>query len=192
MIEALPKRLRQLLAIFLLVLVIAAFWLVTVVPLSAKLGELHDRIDQERTMLGRLTAAASDPTGAVEVKQKAIAALMNSVLIQGGSESIRISAVQSQVMDVLAVQRLKPRSTRNLTARERNGFRLVGVQLHLSAPIDQLQAVLHAIEQHKPLLLVEALHITPIVIAGGDGEEERGILEARFDVFGIEAKQKGQ
>ncbi len=192
MIEALPKPLRQLLAITLLLLVIATVWMVTVVPLSAKLGELQDRIDQERTMLGRLIAAASEEAGPTEVKQNAIAARMNSLLIQGESESIRVSSVQSQVMEVLASHRVKPRSTRNLTARERSGFRLVGVQLHLAAPIEQLQAVLLDIEQHKPLLFIEALHVTPILLSGAAADEERGMLEARFDVFGIEAKQKRQ
>lgn len=192
MIEALPKPLRQLLAITLLLLVIATVWMVTVVPLSAKLGELQDRIDQERTMLGRLIAAASEEAGPTEVKQNAIAARMNSLLIQGESESIRVSSVQSQIMEVLASHRVKPRSTRNLTARERSGFRLVGVQLHLAAPIEQLQAVLLDIEQHKPLLFIEALHVTPILLSGAAADEERGMLEARFDVFGIEAKQKRQ
>ena len=95
-------------------------------------------------------------------------------------------------MEILATHRVKPRSTRNLTARERNNFRLVGVQLQLAAPIEQLQAVLLDIEQHKPLLLIEALHVTPILLSGVAGEEERGMLEARLDVFGIETKQKGQ
>ena len=143
-------------------------------------------------MLGRLATASAEETAPADSRQKAVAARMNSLLIQGESESIRVSAVQSRVMEVLAIHRVKPRSTRNLTARERGGFRLVGVQLHLTAPIEQLQAVLHQIEQHKPLLFVEALHISPIVIGGGAGEEERGMLEARFDVFGVEAKQKGQ
>ena len=192
MIETLPRPVRQALAVGLLLLVIAAVWMVTVAPLSAKLGELQDRIEQERTMLGRLATASAEETAPADSRQKAVAARMNSLLIQGESESIRVSAVQSRVMEVLAIHRVKPRSTRNLTARERGGFRLVGVQLHLTAPIEQLQAVLHQIEQHKPLLFVEALHISPIVIGGGAGEEERGMLEARFDVFGVEAKQKGQ
>jgi general secretion pathway protein M len=192
MIETLPKPVRQALAVGLLLLAIAAVWMLTIAPLSAKLGELQDRIDQERTMLGRLVAASAEETGPADSRQKAIAARMNGLLIQGESESIRVSAVQSRLMEILASNRVKPRSTRNLTARERGGFRLVGVQLHLSAPIEQLQAVLHEIEQHKPLLFVEALHISPIVTGGGTGEEERGMLEARFDVFGVEAKQKGQ
>lgn len=192
MIGKLPKPVRQSLAVGLLLLAIAAVWMLTIVPLSAKLGELQDRVAQERTMLGRLAAASAEEPGPAESRQKATAARMDSLLIQGESESIRVSAVQSRVMEVLSIHRVKPRSTRNLTARERGGFRLAGVQLHLTAPIEQLQAVLHELEQHKPLLFVEALHISPIVINGGAGEEERGMLEARFDVFGVEGKQKGQ
>ena len=192
MIEALPKPLRQALALTLLAMAVGALWFVTVVPLSAKFTDLQDRIEQERVMLGRLTAAASDETGTNEVKQRAVASRMSSLFIQGESESIRVSSVQSQLMEILASHRAKPRSTRNLTARERNNFRLVGVQLQLAAPIEQLQAVLLDIEQHKPLLLIEALHVTPILLSGVAGEEQRGMLEARLDVFGIETKQKGQ
>ncbi len=192
MIGKLPRPIRQLLAVGLLLLAIAAVWMMTIAPLSAKLGELQDRIEQERIMLGRLAAASAGQPGPAEGQQNAVAARMNSLLIQGESESIRVSAVQSRVMEVLSIHRVKPRSTRNLTARERGGFRLAGVQLHLTAPIEQLQAVLHELEQHKPLLFVEALHISPVVINGGAGEEERGMLEARLDVFGVEARQKGQ
>jgi Type II secretion system (T2SS), protein M subtype b len=192
MMSALPKPVRQAIAVLLLILSAATLWFITVAPLSANLGELQDRIEQERLMLGRLTAAANEDPGDNETKQRALSARMSSLFIQGESESIRVSSVQSQLMEILNKNRVKPRSSRNLAARERNGFRVVGVQLQLSAPIEQLQAVLLDIEQNKPLLMIEGLHITPNMLSGMAGDEERGMLEARLDVFGIEAKQKGQ
>ena len=192
MMDRLAKPVRQAVALALLVVAIWALSLLTVVPLAAKISDLQDRLERERTVLGRLNAATRDGGSGVEAEQRALAGRIGNLFIQGESESIRVASVQSQVMAILGAQRVKPRSTRNLPARERNNLRLVGVQLQLTAPIEQLQAVLLDIEAHKPLLFVEAMHISPVNVSGVPGEDLRGMLDARLDVFGVEKQQKGQ
>lgn len=187
----LAKPLRQLLAVVLVIAALGTIALFTVVPVVARITELQERIEQERQMLGRLALAASDDGGAIDARQKAVAGRLSGIFIPGESESIRVSYIQSQLIDILTTQRLKPRSTRNLPARERAGLRLVGVQMQVTVPIEDLQVLLRDIEAHKPPLLIQSLHVTPSNNPGVNGDDLRGMLDARIDVFGIEPQKKG-
>ena len=192
MMYSLAKPLRTLLAVVLLLATVAAIVFFTVVPVIARVGELQEQIEQERTVLGRLTTAAADDGSSTDVKQKAVAARVGGLFLPGESESIRVSYVQSELITILSTNRMKPRSTRNLPARERNQMRLVGVQLQVTAQIEQVQLLLRDIEAHQPPLMIESLHITPVANFGGGGEDMRGMLDARIDIFGVEPQKKGQ
>lgn len=191
MMYSLSKPIRQLLAVTLLVVALGALAMFTVMPVVARVTELQDRIELERQVLGRLAVAAVDDGGAAEARQRIVAGRLSGLFLPGESESIRVSYVQSQLIDILTAQRLKPRSTRNLPARERTGLRLVGVQMQVTVPVEELQVLLRDIEAHKPPLLIEALHITPVTNLGGNADDTRGMLDARIDVFGIEPQKKG-
>lgn len=190
MMYSLAKPLRQALAVSLLVAVVSFVLMTTVVPVMARIGELEERIEQQRTILGRLTVAATDDGSSADARQRAVAARIGRLFLPGESEAIRVSYIQSQVVELLGKEGMKPHSTRNLPARERSGLRLVGVQFQISAPIEQLQALVHGIEAHQPPFLIEAIHITPVSSFGGSGDDTRGMLDARIDVYGIEPQAK--
>ncbi len=191
MIEQLPLALRRCLAAGLLVLALAGLAAVTIWPLMSRLADVQERIEQERLVLGRLLAATGDTGNVLQLEQQAKAARASGLFIEGESESIRLASLQSQLLDIIGSHKVKPRTTRNLPTRERNNLRLVGVQIQLAAPIDRLQRILLDIEGHKPVLLIESLHITSAGQANVPGDEERGMLDARLDIVGIEARQKG-
>ena len=191
MIYRLARPVRQFLALALLFIAFGAVCLATILPLAAKIFELRERIEQERSILGRLNGVKIDDRESVDSVQRAIAGRIGALVIPGESESIRVAAVQSQLMEILTKNRVKPRSTRNLPGRERNGLRLVGVQVQLAAQVEQLQAALLAIEAHKPYLIVDAMHITVASVSIAAGEDIRGLLDVRLDVFGVENQQKG-
>lgn len=188
MIYHLSKPIRRLLAVALLVLAVAIFWGLVVSPLRARLADLDDRIEQERGILGRLSAIASDQAGARELDRRTKAALASGLFLDGESEAIKLASLQSRLSEIIAANGTKLRSARNLPPRERNDVRLLGVQLQLSAPIEQLQKILLTIEEQKPLMLIDSLQITPLAFSN---EEERGMLDARMDVFGVESRRKG-
>ena len=48
------------------------------------------------------------------------------------------------------------------------------------------------VESHRPVFLIEQLHVTAAAQTAGTGGEEQGLLEARLDVFGVEAQPKPQ
>ena len=191
MIYRLARPLRQLLALALLVVAVGAVCLMTIVPLASKILDQKDRIEYERTVLGRLNSEKIDEVGSVDSMQQAISNRIGGLAIPGESESIRIAAVQSQLMELLGRNNVKPRSSRNLPGRDRSGLRLVGLQVQLTAQIENLQAALLAIEAHKPYLFVGAMHVTVATVAGSVGEDIRGLLDVRLDVFGVEYQPKG-
>ncbi len=160
--------------------------LLTVVPFMSQLAAARERLEQERSVYGRLLDATQTLSMAEQLAQGSRAAKTTGLFIEGESESIRLASLQSQVVDIIAAHGVKPRSARMLQTRERNTLKLVGVQLQLTATTEQLQKILLQIEAHRPILLVETLHLTTANAASAD--EDRGLLEARLDIVAIEAR----
>ena len=190
MIYSLPKFARRLLAVGLLVAPLGALGYFVANPIVGHIGELKEQIEQERLLAGRLTALTGDDSAKRALEQQTKQAKASGLFIEGESESIRFAALQSNISAIAGANGVKLRSARNLPARDKNELRLVGVQLQLTAPIDKLQKILLDIEQHKPALFVEFLQITP-AFAARSVDDEVGMLEARFDVYAVESRQKG-
>lgn len=191
MIYALHKTIRRLLAVSLLLGVIGAFGAFIVKPVWAHITDLQERIEQSRMMVGRLAAATSDDGARKQLEQQTQAAQKAGLFIEGESESIRLSALQSRLSGIVAAQGVKLRSARNLSGRDKNELRLIGVQLQMVVSIDRLQRIMFEIEQHKPTFIIENVQITPMNLSRTPDDEQVGQLDARLDVFAIEAKQKG-
>lgn len=192
MIYRLAKPIRQALAVLLLVAAVGAILLLVVLPVTNRIADLGDRIEQERAVVGRLLTAATDVGEASQSRQQGAAGRMRALFVQGESEAIRIAAIQARLIEILGVHKVQPRSARNLPAQERNNLRLAGIQLQFAAPIEKLQAILLDIESHRPVFLIEQLHVTAAAQSAGTGGDDRGLLEARLDVFGVEAQPKPQ
>ena len=186
----LAKPIRQLLAVALLLLVAAAVVSLTVVPLYARISDLDDRIQQERITLGRLSALGQDEGAARELDSLAAAARSKGMFLEGESESIRMANLQSLLAEIIAANGVKPRSIRNLPARDRNELRMLGVQLQLVATIEDLRKILVAIEEQRRVLIVEQMQVAPLTGTWIGNEDQKGTLDIRFDIFGVEGRQK--
>ena len=191
MMYTLSKPIRQLLAVALLAVSLGVIGLFVAAPVWSHVAGLKDRIEQERMMAGRLAHAANDDGARRVLEQQTKAAKAAGLFIEGDSESIRLAAMQSSLSAIATANGIKLRSARNLPSREKSDLRLVGVQLQLVAPIDKLQKVLLDIEQAKPSLFVDSLQVTPVALSRVSDDEQPGLLDARFDVFAVETRQKG-
>jgi Type II secretion system (T2SS), protein M subtype b len=185
MMYRIPLILRRALAVAILLATVGLVALLTVVPYLSQLAAARERLSQQRTLHGQLLETTSR-IGTEQPSPAARTPTTTGLFIEGDSEAIRLASLQSQVMDILTAQAVKPRSTRNLQTRERHTLKLVGVQVQLTATVEQIQKILLDLEAHRPVLLVEALHLTPASSVGTD--DDRGILEARLDVLAIEAR----
>lgn len=174
-----------------LIVPIALLMILAINPLWAYISDLQDRIWQERLILSRLTEFTNEERAKRVLDQETKSAKSFGLFIEGESETIRLSTLQSNLSSIVSANGIKLRSARNLPPREKNELRLLGVQLQLIAPLDKLQKILLDIEQAKPTLFVDALQIMPTVTSRLPDDEQPGLLDVRFDVFAVETRQKG-
>jgi general secretion pathway protein M len=187
MIYRLPKRARQICAVMLVFLPVGLFALLVIDPLYAHLSGLRSQIEQERTLVGRLTAVAGSQASVSSTESLSKLESDIGLFLPGESEAIRLANLQSRLSEIVSGKGIKLRSARNLPSKERYDLHLLGVQLQFAAPVEQLQPILAAIEAQKPLLFVEGLQVTPLA---NSSEDEKGNLDTRFDVFGVGSARK--
>lgn len=185
MIYRFSKTNRQLIAVGLLFAIVAVLALGIAWPLVASSVELSDSIEAERSLLGRLQRVVDQSSANTEDPAKTIAT--SDLFIKGGSDSIRIATLQSELSAILAANGVKPRSARALPNRTRDDLKLVGVQLQIISPVAQLQKIMLDIERHKPALFISSLQITPSSMTGLPNEDDKAALDARLDVLAVEA-----
>jgi hypothetical protein len=186
----LPRPLRQIAAVALLVLVVAGVALATVVPLAARVAELREEIEAERVVLGRLTAVAARSSETAEHERIGRAALDSGAYLQGESEALLAAGLQTTLAQLAAASRVRFASTRALAPRERDATRLIGVSVQFKAEVEQLRALLFRIESHRPFLFVEGLQMRPVSPFSQSSPELNGLLDVRLDVFGAPRGKK--
>lgn len=184
------KPVRQAAALGMLVLAIAALLRLTIAPIYSHIASIEDKIYQHRMTLGRFEAIARDENTAQNLMQQTKSARAAGLFLEGESDSIRMAGLQSLMAELGQANGIKYRSVRNLPSRERNELRLMGVQLQFVANIESLRKFLVAIEEQRRVLFVSALQVSPLTGTWVSNEDQRGMLDIRFDVFGVEPRQK--
>ena len=189
MIEALRTLINKLLALVLLGVV--AYGVVTFVikPFSVQYADLEDGIETQRALLGRLAAAAERAKTVQESKSRPDPANKGPVFLEGESDAIRISSLQSKLSETAQSIGAQLSSTQAVQARESSGVRLVGVQTQFSTTLEQLQKFMFDLETARPMLFVETLHVS----RGPDRDgQEVSDLDVRLVVLGATPREKGQ
>lgn len=181
----LSRATRRVAAVGLLALVLAFAALTTVVPLAARVAELRDQIEMERTLLGRLTVVAARKTKMSEYEQVGRAAIESGAYLKGDSEALMAAGLQTSLAQLAAATRVRFNSTRALPPRERDAMRFIGVSLQFRAEIEQLRAFLFRIESHRPFLFVEGLQVRPVSPFSQSDAKLHGLLDVRLDAFGV-------
>jgi hypothetical protein len=187
----LPKPIRQLLAVALLVGTVLAVLGLGVMPVATHVGDLQTQIEQERLVLAHLLAAERNGPDIREAAKLAQTASAARLTVDGESDAIRAANLQSLVGGIAAKSGLQMRSLRNLPARDRNELRMLGVQVQFLATVEQLRRALVEIEAQQPYLFVDTLQITPLPGAIAAGGDNGGTLDVRIDVLGAVARPKG-
>jgi hypothetical protein len=79
-------------------------------------------------------------------------------------------------------------SARRLPDRERAPFKLTGLGITLVTDIESLQKLLHAMENGRPYLFVEAADFSS---QGGANSTREGppLIEVRLDIFAIQQRK---
>ena len=168
----------------LLALAYGAYTLV-IEPLAREQAELADNITAQRSLLGRLQVAGSN---GVNSGQRPSSRDAGPVFLDGESDAIRISGLQSKLNEAAQGIGARLSSTQALPPRELQGVRLIGIQTQVSTTLEQLQKFLFELETAQPQLFVETISVS----RGPDREgQEVSELDIRLTVLGATQRPKG-
>lgn len=185
MISAVRRIMSQLLALALVAIVFYGAVKIVIKPIADQQQDVEEGISAQRALLGRLLEASSQ-----EKKPELQGAGDQApVFIEGETDAIRIASLQSRLSE--AAQNIGARlsSTQAVQPRETRNVRLIGVQTQFSTTLGQLQKFVFDLETAKPLLFVDALHIS----RGPDRDgSETNELDVRLVVLGATPHEKGQ
>jgi general secretion pathway protein M len=175
-LDALPKPVRRIAALCLLVLALALAGLVATAPfvrmaaLGEELAELRDLLAQQQ----RLAAAASGrPTQAGR-----------EVLIAGDSSGMGGAELQRLISELARQNALSPRSTQVLPAKREGDLTVLAVEVSLQGGIQGLRALLHALETGAPVLFIDALSVKTVA---QQAASRPALLDVSFKVRGYGA-----
>lgn len=153
-----------------------------IAPYSDYIAELKARLEQQQLLIARLQRVAAQEMRLSELEMRAKASARSASFISGPSDAIITANLQSRVAKLASDSGVRVRTTRALPERERNGLRMLGIQVQLAADIEQVQRIIHAIESTEPLLFIESAQLTAATARHSeDGHAEP--LEARLDIF---------
>lgn len=185
----LPKPVRQLAAVALLVAALIGAYAAAVEPLWRHFADSRQRIAEGRVVLGRLVAAAGRGAEAEAIERAAASAPLAGLLLKGDTEAIQLAGLQSIVGEAASKRGLRITSARPLPALTVNGQRLLGVRFDVRGDLATLQQLLHGVESGSPLLFVHGVQLRR---TGGAPIQEGGLsLDASISVYGVQPMSKG-
>lgn len=184
MTAAMPTgRVGQALAIALVALVLLAAWLAVAAPLLDLHAERAAALDGRAALARRMAQVA---TGLPELRQAAAAAAgpVAPTLIEGASDAVAGAVLLQGMQDMAGRAGATLSSTETLPVEAAGAYRRIGVRVALSAPWPVLVALLRAVADASPQLLVDDLQLHGARQFGTAGEPP---IDASFVAFGFRA-----
>ncbi|MEQ1718043.1 MAG: type II secretion system protein GspM [Hyphomicrobium sp.] len=183
MMSTLIKPVRQFAALALLASVLAGFGVFVVAPFAAQLSALATGLQNKREILGRLNDFSRDNGEALALQARLKSRDVESLVLTGSSDALKAARLQTALSDMAATHSLRLRSTRALTPRTRDTLRLIGVEAGFEASLEQLQAILLAIDAHQPVMVVSQLHIAAAPAVSLDATASGAVLDITLEVL---------
>lgn len=197
MSAAFSSPLRKLTALLLLMATIAAAYLLVAEPLVARIGELEDRLQAERLLLGRLRAIEATakqpqdagPAGTGETLKSSI----GDVFLSGESAGVMAARVQESLQMMARANNMNVASMRTVGIRQNDGLSLVGIEAEVEGGLAGLQKMLLTMEASRPVLLVDTMQVTPAsnAVARKGPSNGEPSLNVRLLVFGASRDRLG-
>jgi hypothetical protein len=188
-------------ALGLLAGVLAAAYALVIEPISRRIGTALDRIATERTLLARLDQAAVNAAAKTSARAAAdqLAGAtgnppLSALVLDGESEAVMAARLQSVVQSAAGrAEGVRISSTRSLPPRERDGLRLIGLEVRCTASLEAAQKLLIGLEGSRPLVLIEVLQLTPASPRSGSDETPRiDVFDVRIELYGAAGRGSKQ
>lgn len=178
-------------ALAMLGLALFAVYLIVAAPVVGRLSGLRERIEEQRSLLGRYLAAAGMEKEADRIDLQSKSAAGSRVFLPGNSDAVRLAQLQSLASRVAQAEGVTVRSARSLQPRERDGVKFLGIEAQLSCTIEQLQRIVHTLESDQPYLFIDTLQVTPPRAAPEQDPMAAARLDVRIGVLGAVPLRKG-
>ena len=160
MTSALPEGRRgQALAVSLVVLAAFLLWLGVLGPLAGWYADRSETLDQLRARAAR-EAALIETLPALRAEADSVAKTPTRAVLAGGSDAIAGATLQEQVQAMASSAAAQLTSIETLPAEQSGAYRRIGVRMELSAQLPVVVALLKAIEEAEPSMLVDDIRLT--------------------------------
>lgn len=154
MLAGLPKPVRRIVAVSLVVLTLGFAVLLAIAPF-VRMAAIEEESAAVRDLLAqqeRLAAAAAGrPTQAGR-----------EVLVAGDSSGMAGAELQRVISEIARQNALSLRSTQVAPAKREADLTVLGVEVSLQGGVEGLRALLHALETGAPVLFVDALAVKSV------------------------------
>ena len=169
----------QAIAVGLAVLAVAVVWLGLFAPLaswyadrSQALDALRSRAAREASLIATLPALRTQADAAAKTPTRAV--------LTGDSDAIAGASLQEQVQTMATGNDAQLTSIETLPAEQSGLYRRIGVRVELSAQLPVIVALLKAVEEATPSMLVDDIRLTATPVASLNAQLP---LDAAFTVY---------
>lgn len=163
MIQGLSASASKVAALALLALVMAAFWVVAIEPLSARITAADDEIAQSRRLKGALIERARqlrDEQDSAPIVSDAAASAQTIALIEGATRAQVTAALQGRIGDAAGKAGTTLVSTSIVPDRQSGRLRLAAIEAVMRGEIAPLERFLYDIETGSPTLVVLDIEVS--------------------------------
>jgi general secretion pathway protein M len=171
----------RLLAAGLAVLVLLAVWLGIFAPVLDWYGARAARLDSLRDRAAR-EAALIETLPALKQQAAAAAAQPTRAVLAGSTDAVAGAALQEQVQTMANAASVVLTSTDQLPAEQVAGYRRIGVRIEMNAQLPVIVALLRAVEEAQPSMVVDDIHLTATPVGPQNVQLP---LDASFTVYGF-------
>jgi hypothetical protein len=165
---------------------LAISWIAVIAPLKSLVEDYRSRLANGQQALDRLKAVVSAGQVSDFSLDKTLSQFSADYLV-GEQEPVMLAELQSKLRAIAIDRAAEVNSTAGLPSKNRDGYVFIGVRMSLRAQMENIQQILHTIEEGVPLLFIERVQLRldgqpmPSVDPGFRGAPA---IIAEIDVFG--------
>ncbi|HTZ70830.1 MAG TPA: type II secretion system protein GspM [Acetobacteraceae bacterium] len=171
----------RLLAVGLLIMALLVVWIGVVAPVvdwysarAAQLSALNQRAAREAALIATLSTLKKDAAAATSQPTRAVLA--------GSTDAIAGASLQEQVQSMATNADAQLTSIETLPAEQVADYRRIGVRVEMNAQLPVVVALLKAVEEAQPSMLVDDIHLASTPVGPMATQLP---LDASFTVYGF-------
>jgi type II secretory pathway component PulM len=139
-----------------------------------RLQDLWARAVRERALIDMLPTLKKEAAEAANTPTRAVLA--------GNTDAIAGAALQEQVQTMATAANAQLTSIETLPGEQVGAYRRIGVRLEMNAPLPVLVALLKAVDEVQPSMLVDDIHLTATPVGPANTQAP---LDTAFTVYGF-------